>query len=107
MGSHNEVFGRSVLVAVLLARLARAAEPVAVSAGITNVIADVGLFVSDKRGHFAAENLRVSFVPFYAAARRLAPLASGELQAGGGRIAGEVFNTVARGPRLEVVADER
>src|SRR5229473_2811017 len=84
------------LVLVLLAAApARAAEPVSVSAGITNVIADVGLFVADKRGYFAAENLKVRFVPFDAAARMIAPLAAGDLEVGGGGISAGLFNAVA------------
>src|SRR5262249_3578741 len=43
------LLGARVLTA---ARAPGGAEPVAVTAGITNVIADVGLFVADKRGYF-------------------------------------------------------
>jgi NitT/TauT family transport system substrate-binding protein len=90
----------------LAAAPARAAEPVTVSAGITNVIADVGLFVADKRGYFAAENLKVNLVPFDAAARMIPPLASGELEVGGGGISAGLFNAVARGLGLKIVADK-
>jgi NitT/TauT family transport system substrate-binding protein len=90
----------------LAAAPARAAEPVTVSAGITNVIADVGLFVADKRGYFAAENLKVNFVPFDAAARMIGSLASGDLEVGGGGISAGLFNAVARGLGLKIVADK-
>jgi NitT/TauT family transport system substrate-binding protein len=84
----------------------RAAEPLAVNVGITNVIADVPLFIADKRGYFAAENLKVSFVPFDAAARMIGSLASGELEVGGGGISAGLFNAVARGLGVKIVADK-
>lgn len=85
---------------------ARAADPVTVNVGITNVIADVGFFVADKRGYFAAENLKVNFVAFDAAAKMVAPLASGDLDVGGGGISAGLFNAVARGVGLRIVADK-
>src|SRR5437588_317511 len=85
---------------------ARAAEPVAINVGITNVIADVPLFVADKRGYFAAENLKLSFVPFDAAARMIGSLASGDLGVGGGGISAGLFNAVARGLGVKIVADK-
>jgi NitT/TauT family transport system substrate-binding protein len=95
------------LAAALLAIApACAAEPVSVNVGITNVIADVGLFVADKRGYFAAENLKVRFVSFDAAARMIASLASGDLDVGGGGISAGLFNAVARGLDLKIVADK-
>ena len=91
---------------MLAAAPAHAADPMAVSVGITNVIADVGLFVADKRGYFAAEDLKVRFVAFDAAARMTAPLASGELEVGGGGISAGLFNAVARGLGVKIVADK-
>jgi NitT/TauT family transport system substrate-binding protein len=91
---------------LLAASPARAAEPVSVNVGITNVIADVGLFVADKRGYFAAENLKVRFVSFDAAARMIASLASGDLEVGGGGISAGLFNAVARGLGVKIVADK-
>jgi NitT/TauT family transport system substrate-binding protein len=91
---------------LLLASPLRAAEPVAVNVGITNVIADVPLFIADKRGYFAQENLKVSFVPFDAAARMIGSLASGELDVGGGGISAGLFNAVARGLGVKIVADK-
>jgi NitT/TauT family transport system substrate-binding protein len=96
-----------VLALVVLAVApVRAADAISVSVGITNVIADVGLFVADKRGYFAAENIKVRFVPFDAAARMIPPLAAGELEVGGGGISAGLFNAVARGLGIKIVADK-
>jgi NitT/TauT family transport system substrate-binding protein len=98
--------GYLLALVLLAAAPSRAAEPVAVNVGITNVIADVGLFVADKRGYFAAENLKVRFVSFDAAARMIASLASGDLEVGGGGISAGLFNAVARGLGVKIVADK-
>ncbi len=104
MGSPFAALPRG-LAALLLACLPAAAQT-KVNVGITNVIADVGHFVAHKRGYFAAEKLDVTFVPFDAAARMIAPMASGELDVGGGGIAAGLFNAVARGVGLKIVADK-
>ncbi len=88
------------------AGLARAGEPVPVNVGITNVVADAPFFVADKRGYFAAENLKVNLIAFDAAAKMIAPLASGDLDVGGGGISAGLFNAVARGVGLRIVADK-
>jgi len=48
----------------------------------------------------------VSFVSFDAAARMIAPLASGDLEVGGGGISAGLFNAVARGLGVKIVADK-
>ena len=82
------------------------AQPVRVNVGITNALADVGFFIADKRGYFAQENIRVNFVSFDAAARMIAPFASGDLDVGGGGIAAGLFNAVNRGVGMRIVADK-
>ena len=85
---------------------AQTGPPVEVSVGITNVLADVGHYIADKRGYFAAEGLKVRLVTFDAAARMITPLAAGELDVGGGGVAAGLFNAVARGIGLKIVADK-
>lgn len=82
------------------------AEPATVTVGITNAIADVGLYVADKRGYFAQEGITAKFVSFNAAARMIAPFASGDLDVGGGGISAGLFNAVARGVKIRIVADK-
>ena len=82
------------------------AEPVTVNVGITNALADVGLYVADKRGYFAQEGIKVNFVSFDAAARMIAPFASGDLDVGGGGISAGLFNAVTRGVKIRIVADK-
>jgi NitT/TauT family transport system substrate-binding protein len=97
---------RFALAVVLCAApvLARAAETVSV--GITNNVADIGNFVADKRGYFAAENIQLRLVSFDAAALMIAPLGTGELDVGGGGVAAGLFNAAARGINLKIIADK-
>ena len=82
------------------------AEPLRVNVGVTNALADVGLYVADKRGYFAEQNIKVNFISFDAAARMIAPFASGDLDVGGGGVAAGLFNAVNRGVGLRIVADK-
>ncbi len=82
------------------------AQPVPIRVGITNNAADVGLFVADKRGYFAAEGIKAEFVSFAAAARMITALGSNDLEVGGGGVAAGLFNAVARGIGLKIVADK-
>lgn len=101
----------SALVTALLgvaldsAHAQQTAPPITVTIGSTNTAADVGNFIADKRGYFAAEGITAKFIRFDAAARMIAPMASGELDVGGGGISAGLFNAVARGIALKIVAD--
>ncbi len=101
---------RSKIIASLLFTLLLAfgahAEPIKLKVGVTNSLADVGLFVADKRGYFADQNIKVEFIAFDAAARMIAPFASGDLDVGGGGVSAGLFNAVKRGVGLRIVADK-
>jgi NitT/TauT family transport system substrate-binding protein len=96
----------TVILAFFALSPACVAEPVRVNVGITNAIADVGLYVADKRGYFSEENIKVNFISFDAAARMIAPFASGDLDVGGGGISAGLFNAVTRGVKIRIVADK-
>lgn len=100
---------RAALCCVLV--LGAAGAPLAVLAsevrvGITNSASDVGLFVAQKRGYFWEEGLQVSFIPFPSAARMIAPMASGDLDVATGALSAALFNAVARGIDVRIVADK-
>ncbi len=106
----RKVIAGSLTLVIALAHggiaAAQTRQPTPVRVGITNVIADVGFFVADKRGYFAQEGLKVEFIPFAAAARMITALGSGELEVGGGGVAAGLFNAVGRGIGLKIVADK-
>ena len=74
--------------------------------GNTNTATDVGLFVADKRGYFRQEGLDVQFVQFDSAARMVTSLASGDLQVIAGAASAALYNAVARGVDVRIVADK-
>jgi NitT/TauT family transport system substrate-binding protein len=96
--------------AVLLLALASgalcAAEPVMVRIGLANASSDVGFFIADKKGYFKQEGLNVSFLAFDSGAKMVAPLGNGQLEVGGGSGSAGLYNAVARGIDIKIVADK-
>lgn len=85
---------------------ALAAEPVTLRVGISGASSDVGFFIADKMGYFKQEGLAVEFIPFDSAAKMVAPLGSGQLDIGGGSSSAGLYNAVARGIDIKIVADK-
>jgi NitT/TauT family transport system substrate-binding protein len=85
---------------------AAAAEFVPVNVGTANSATDVGFFIADRRGYFRDEGLAVNMIAFDSAARMIAPLASGDLDVGGGGPSAGLYNAVARGIEIHIVADK-
>lgn len=82
------------------------AELAAIRVGIANTSSDIGFFLADKRGYFRDEGLSVTLLPFDSAALMIAPLGSGDLDVGGGTVAAGLYNAVARGIDVKIVADK-
>src|ERR1700716_549601 len=97
---------RCVLVASLLLSVvaAFAADPIPVRVAIVNASSDVGFFIADKKGYFRQEGLDVSFVPFDSGAKMVAPLGNGQLEVGGGSGSAGLYNAIARGIDIKIVA---
>ena len=85
---------------------ARALDLDSVSVGYTRTATDIGLYVADKRGYFKQEGIDLHFVVFDSAARMLAPVAGGDLQAVAGAPSAAFFNAVGRGIDIRMVADK-
>ena len=83
-----------------------AADPVVVRVGVANASSDVGLFIADKKGYFKQEGLDVSFFPFDSGAKMVAPLGNGQLEVGAGSAAAGLYNALARGIAIKIVADK-
>lgn len=77
-----------------------------VRVGIARTISDSGYYIAEKKGYFRAESLKVSLIGFNSAAQMIAPLGTGELDVGGGTVSAGLYNAVARGINLKIVADE-
>lgn len=88
------------------ASTAFAADPIVVRVGIANASSDVGFFIADKKGYFKQEGLDVSFFPFDSGAKMVAPLGNGQLEVGAGSPAAGLYNAIARGIEIKIVADK-
>ena len=104
------VLRRSLLASLALVVAALPADAqqalIKINVGIANSATDVGLFVADKKGYFKREGLDVNFIAFDSGARMIAPFASGDLDVGGGGPSAGLYNAVARGIDIRIVADK-
>lgn len=85
---------------------ASAADLVPVSVGLTNSATDVGFFIADKRGYFREEGIETKFIQFDSAARMNALFGTGDLDVGAGGMSVGLYNAIARGIDIRIVADK-
>src|SRR5882757_2326012 len=94
----------AVLAAAWVLPAVAGAETVRV--GIVGASSDAPFFIADAKGYFAAEGLTVELMPFDSGAKMVAPLGTGDLDAGGGAVSVGLYNAVKRGVGLKIVADK-
>ena len=92
------------MIAVLAASAACAQEKVVI--GNTQTATDIGLYVADKRGYFREEGIDAQFVTFDSAARMVTSMAGGDLQVIAGAASAALYNAIARGVDIRMVADK-
>jgi ABC-type nitrate/sulfonate/bicarbonate transport system substrate-binding protein len=80
--------------------------PVKVLAGVLQSTVEGSIYLAMERGYFQAEGLDLELVAFRTSADMIAPLASGELDVGNGGVNAGLFNAIARGIPLRLVADQ-
>lgn len=84
---------------------AGADNPTVVQLGTNGSLTEAPSFIAQAKGYFQAEGLDVKFVPFASAGPMIAPLGSGQLDAGGGAPTAAMYNAVARGIDVRIVSD--
>lgn len=82
------------------------AEMTTVRVGIVNASSDAGFFIADRKGYFKQEGLNVVFTSFNSAAKMIVPLGAGQLDVGGGTVSAGLYNGIARGINVRIVADK-
>lgn len=87
-----------------LPRLAVAADKVRV--GTAGLVSDAPLFIADAHGFYKEQNLEVELNNLESGAKMIAPLGTGELDAGAGSASVALYNAVLRGIEIRVVADK-
>ncbi|MDB5777449.1 MAG: transporter substrate-binding protein [Herbaspirillum sp.] len=104
---YSTVLRRCVAACLVLGSAAAyAADPVTVRVGLANASSDVGFFIAQKKGYFKQEGLDVTFTPFDSGAKMVAPLGAGQLEVGAGSPSAGLYNAVARGISIKIVADK-
>jgi NitT/TauT family transport system substrate-binding protein len=76
-----------------------------VSIGAVGSVAELTFYIAEQRGYFAAEGITPEYVKFPSATQMIAPLATGELNVASGSVSAALFNAVARGIPVKIVAD--
>ncbi len=89
---------------VLLSMVPASAADVRV--GLANTSSDVAFFIADKKKYFQEEGVSVTFTPFDTGSKMIAPLSTGQLDVGAAAPSSALYNAVARGVDLRIVADK-
>jgi NitT/TauT family transport system substrate-binding protein len=98
---------RLALSAAALALLALpAAAETTLHIGVLGAVSDAGFFIADKKGYFAEQGIAVDLAAFKEASEMTAPLAAGQLDVGAGAPSAGLYNAVARGIDIRIVADK-
>jgi NitT/TauT family transport system substrate-binding protein len=101
------VTGLALIVAAgLLPRRAGGEDLVTVNVGVLNTITDIPLILADRKGFFAAEGISAKFTAFASSSNMVVPLATGQLDVGGGGAGVGLYNAVARKLDIKIVADK-
>ncbi len=79
--------------------------PVSVKVGGAGSLTEAFLYIADAKGYFVEEGLKVEFIRFRSASEMVAPMGTGELDAGGGSPSPALFNAILRGIPVKIVAD--
>jgi len=94
------------LAAFALCALVRGAQAEdTIRLGVNGSMTEAPFHIAQQKGYFRDEGLTVQFVSFRSAADMVVPLGAGQLDAGGGAPTAGLYNAVARGIDVRVVAD--
>jgi len=74
--------------------------------GDVGIAASAGTYIAIEKGYFAEQGLDIETVRFATTAEETAPLAAGQLDVGGGATSAGLFNAIARGVDIKMVADQ-
>lgn len=101
---HDAITALAGIVALLALVLpAHAADVVQVGTG--GSAGDAPFYIAEARGYFKSANLDVKVLVLDSGAKVIAPLGTGELDAGSGALSVAFYNAIARGIRFRIAAD--
>ena len=79
--------------------------PTRVRMGVLGVLPEAGIYVALEQGYYREQGIELDMTPFDSAARMVPALGTGQLDAGDGSHSAGLFNAVARGIGIKLVAD--
>ncbi|MDB5593053.1 MAG: transporter substrate-binding protein [Hyphomicrobiales bacterium] len=74
--------------------------------GVNGVVSDVVFYIAQSRGFFAEQKIKLQMVSFDSGPKMIAPLGTGQLDVVAGAASAGLFNAVARGVDIKIVADK-
>ena len=78
-----------------------------VTIGVSPVMSSAARFISAEKGYFAEQGIDPVIEPFKASGAKMVPfLATGELDVGGGNVTAGLYNAIASGIPVKIVADK-
>lgn len=80
--------------------------PVTIKFGQVGTISDSAIFLAQEKGFFKEQGITLELQTFQSAANMVAPLGTGELDAGGGAPSAGLYNAIERGVQMRIVADK-
>jgi NitT/TauT family transport system substrate-binding protein len=101
-----QIFRTTLAASALVLSTAFASAADKVTIGIVNAVSDGTLFIAQDKGYFRDEGIEANFIAFNTGAKMVAPLGAGQLDVGGGAASAGLYNAVARGIRIKLVADK-
>jgi NitT/TauT family transport system substrate-binding protein len=101
----KQTFHTILAFALLVAATAGARAADVVKVGLVGNSSDAPIYIAEARGYFRDAGIEIQSTTFDSAARQIAPLATGELDVGGGATSAGLFNAAARKIDLRIVGD--
>lgn len=74
--------------------------------GVNGVVSDVVFYIAQSRGFFAEQKIKLQMISFDSGPKMIAPLGTGQLDVVAGAASAGLFNAVARGVDIKIVADK-
>lgn len=74
--------------------------------GLLSSASDAGFYIAMDQGYLREVGIELDVTPFDSAANMVAPLGTGQLELGGGSHSAGLYNAIARGVNLKLVADK-
>lgn len=95
--------------ALLIAGLALTGQALAqakVKIGVIGAASDAAFYIADAKGYFKQEGIDAEIISFPSSSQMIAPLGTGQLDIAAGATAASLYNSIARGIDIKIVADK-